>query len=530
VESDEITLINPTKSGYTFTGWSGTDLTGEDNMTVTIPTGSTGNRDYTAHWSAAVEYAISYELNGGTVDGVNPVKYTVESDEITLINPTKSGYTFTGWSGTGLTGEDNMTVTIPTGSTGNRDYTANFTKASFPYTIEYYFDNELGRTTNGEALFEENILEAADLTEIPGSVSEGGKTYALDKVVGADNTITVNPDENVVKIYYDLDEKGPEGDKPDGTPDKYQVEVTFVVRNGYWSELQNGAKFSTPQKLWLTKYKDGEPAVDGTATVTADNAPAVGRLPYDGYSVDSGIWTPSLPMDITEAQTFTYAYLPGSYAYTVNYYYDNVLAPSQTVNGTGTFGAGIPYDASTPKTYAGQNYMLERIDGIGKKITANSAENVVNIYYTLDAIGPDGGPDGIADKYQARVTFVVENGTWTGGTTSQSAVVTLMKDGVPAAAADGGVYQITDGDVPNGTPNAGYLNTGAWRDGRNPANAIINGDTTFTFTYALIPVIPPVTPPGGGGGGGGGTTIPDGPTPLVPDPGTTRMCLWQLPV
>ena len=119
------------------------------------------------------------------------------------------------------------------------------------------------------------------------------------------------------------------------------------------------------------------------------------------------------------------------------------------------------------------------------------------------------------------MTFNVVNGTWTGGETSQSAVVTLMKDGVPAAAADGGVYQITDGDVPDGTPNAGYLNTGAWRDGRNPANAIINGDTTFTFTYALIPVIPPVTPPGGGGGGGGGTTIPDGPTPLVPDPGTT---------
>ena len=32
------------------------------------------------------------------------------------------------------------------------------------------------------------------------------------------------------------------------------------------------------------------------------------------------------------------------------------------------------------------------------------------------------------------------------------------------------------------------------------------------------PVVPPITPPPGGGGG---TTIPDGPTPLVPDPGTT---------
>ncbi|MDE6932970.1 MAG: hypothetical protein K2P37_09830, partial [Oscillospiraceae bacterium] len=430
----------------------------------------------------------------------------------------EDGWRFTGWTWEGQT---IPTKTVPAKVTKSMEYTANWTKASFPYTIEYYFDNELGRTMEGEALFEESILKAAGLTDISDSASEGGKTYALDKVVGADNTITVNADENVVKIYYDLDEKGPNGEKPDGTPDKYQVEVTFVVRNGYWSDLKDEAKFSTPQTRWLTRYKDGEPAVDGTATVTDGDAPAVGRLPYDGYRENSGIWTPSLPMDITEAQTFTYAYLPGSYAYTVNYYYDNVLASSQTVNGTGTFGAGIPYDASTPKTYAGRNYMLERIDGIGKKITANSAENVVNIYYTLDAIGPDGGPDGIADKYQARVTFVVENGTWTGGTTSQSAVVTLMKDGVPAAAADGGVYQITDGDVPDGTPNAGYLNTGAWRDGRNPANAIINGDTTFTFTYALIPPVPPVTPPGGGGGGGGGTTIPDGPTPLVPDPGTT---------
>ncbi|MDE7220400.1 MAG: hypothetical protein K2O45_12395 [Oscillospiraceae bacterium] len=37
----------------------------------------------------------------------------------------------------------------------------------------------------------------------------------------------------------------------------------------------------------------------------------------------------------------------------------------------------------------------------------------------------------------------------------------------------------------------------------------------MTFTYALIP---PVTLTGGGGGG---TTIPDGPTPLVPDLGMT---------
>ena len=56
----------------------------------------------------------------------NPDTYTIETVAFTLKNPTKSGYTFTGWSGTGLDGENNMTVTIPKGSTGNRTYKAHW--------------------------------------------------------------------------------------------------------------------------------------------------------------------------------------------------------------------------------------------------------------------------------------------------------------------------------------------------------------------------------------------------------------------
>ena len=41
---------SPPRTGYTFGGWSGTGLTGENNLTVTIPKGSTGNRSYKAHW------------------------------------------------------------------------------------------------------------------------------------------------------------------------------------------------------------------------------------------------------------------------------------------------------------------------------------------------------------------------------------------------------------------------------------------------------------------------------------------------
>ena len=50
VETDSFTLNNPTKEGYTFAGWTGTDLTGAAT-TVTIAKGSTGNRSYTATWT-----------------------------------------------------------------------------------------------------------------------------------------------------------------------------------------------------------------------------------------------------------------------------------------------------------------------------------------------------------------------------------------------------------------------------------------------------------------------------------------------
>ena len=203
IESEAITLTNPTRTGYDFLGWTGTGLT-EPTVTVTIAKGSIDNRTYTATWKAnsykvhfdanngegemadqtftydeaakaltanaftrlgytftgwnsqadgsgtaytdkqevknltatdgatitlyaqwqIVTYTITYNLDGGTVEG-NPTEYTVETETFTLENPTREGYTFTGWTGTGLT-EPTMTVTIVKGSTGEREYFATY--------------------------------------------------------------------------------------------------------------------------------------------------------------------------------------------------------------------------------------------------------------------------------------------------------------------------------------------------------------------------------------------------------------------
>ena len=96
VESNKIVLSNPTKENYTFTGWSGTGLSDENNMTVTIPKGSTGHRTYTAHWTPDT-YTVNLNTNGGTINSGNVTSYTYGQEATLPTDVTKAGYTFKGW-------------------------------------------------------------------------------------------------------------------------------------------------------------------------------------------------------------------------------------------------------------------------------------------------------------------------------------------------------------------------------------------------------------------------------------------------
>ena len=83
-----------------------------------------------------VEYSITYNLDGGKLPAgkTNPTTYT-KSSSFTLVNPTRTGYDFAGWTGTGLD-KAAMTVTVPAGSTGNRSYTATWTAKSYTVTFD----------------------------------------------------------------------------------------------------------------------------------------------------------------------------------------------------------------------------------------------------------------------------------------------------------------------------------------------------------------------------------------------------------
>ena len=99
-------LAPATRPGYTFLGW----YVGS-TPNSTIAAGSTGNKTFTAKWSTAIRYGITYTMNGGINYPFNPSYYTVNSATIHLQDPWRTGYDFAGWT---------PTNTIPQGSSGSK--------------------------------------------------------------------------------------------------------------------------------------------------------------------------------------------------------------------------------------------------------------------------------------------------------------------------------------------------------------------------------------------------------------------------
>ena len=128
ITSATITLAAPTRLGYNFLGWSPSN---------TIASGSTGDKTFTARWSNAIRYNITYTMNGGNNSLLNPTRYTVNSPTITLRDPWRLGYDFAGWL---------PTNSIPNGSTGDKAFTATWTPAT--YTIHYYMNGGTNAVAN----------------------------------------------------------------------------------------------------------------------------------------------------------------------------------------------------------------------------------------------------------------------------------------------------------------------------------------------------------------------------------------------
>ena len=138
-----VTLPTPTKSGYTFAGWF-TSSNFSGSKVTTIAKGSTGNRTFYAKWNAT-SYTITYKLDGGTNPSNAPTSYTAQSADITLPNPTKTGYAFAGWyTSSSFTGS--KVTKITSGSSGNKTFYAKWT--AITYNVVFNSNDGTNRTAS----------------------------------------------------------------------------------------------------------------------------------------------------------------------------------------------------------------------------------------------------------------------------------------------------------------------------------------------------------------------------------------------
>jgi uncharacterized repeat protein (TIGR02543 family) len=140
IESPDITLAAPTRTGYTFGGWY-TNAAFSGSPVTSIPLGSIGDVSLYAKWQI-IAYTLTWNRNGGSGDN-NPSNSTVE-ETVSFANPSRAGYTFGGWydnasfSGSAIAG-------ITAGSIGDRSYWAKWNIIT--YTISYTLNGGSGGNT-----------------------------------------------------------------------------------------------------------------------------------------------------------------------------------------------------------------------------------------------------------------------------------------------------------------------------------------------------------------------------------------------
>ncbi len=389
VESEAFLLPTPVRTGYIFLGWTGEGIT-EPQKTMEIPQGSTGDRTYTANWQV-IEYTIITLLEGGNAGSSQVYFYTVEQT-VTLPTPTRTGYTFLGWTGEGIT-TPQPNVTIPKGSTGDKTYIENWELTEYNIAMDlnggsgqekvvYTMtdeDFELPTPTRNGYEFVgwtgEDITTPQTSVKIPKG-STGNKAYTANW--------------QVIEYTITLDTNG----GPAVSPIKYTVEDSFtlpyLLRTGYefvgWTLDGSGMIPATPLIIYYgttgdLRYKAEWRLAEYTITMDLNGGSGQEKVVYtmtdedfelptptrNGYEfvgwTGEGITTPQTSVKIPKGST-------GNKAYTANW---KVIRYTITlVTNGGAVIASIPYtveDSVTlpiPPDRPGYEFSGWTLDGSGQ--------------------------------------------------------------------------------------------------------------------------------------------------------------------
>ena len=324
-----VTLPTPTRTGYTFLGWTGEGIT-TPQPNVTIPKGSTGDKTYIENWELT-EYNITMDLNGGS--GQEKVVYTMTDEDFELPTPTRNGYEFVGWTGEGIT-TPQTSVKIPKGSTGNKAYTANWQVIEYTITLD----------TNGGPVVSPIKYTVEDLFTLPyilrpgyefaGWTLDGSGMLPFTPLIiypGTTGDLRYKAEWRLAEYTITMDLDGGSGqEKVVYTITDEDFELPTPTRNGYEFVGWTGERITTPQtSVRIPKGSTGNKAytanwkvIEYTITLDTNGGPAMAsirytvedsvtlRIPPDrpgyefsGWVLDGSGQFPSTPMIIPKGST-----------------------------------------------------------------------------------------------------------------------------------------------------------------------------------------------------------------------------------
>ena len=223
------------------------------------------------------------------------------------------------------------------------EYRAN----TYGYSVEYYYDGvkDESATLNKLAQFNTKV-NSYDPKEKPG--------YKFEKTENLPLTITTDASKNVIKVYYVKDASQTKN-------------ITYTVKY-----FKDGVEVTADEQketkpIWVN---DTKAPVEKSAINTTDK--------YEGFSFDADT-TGVIPDTIGNDGVIRVYYVSNEYAYTVEYYYDDVIDNSKT----DTFTAKYNTQVSTYADKKEQGYKFERATA-PITITTDASKNVIRVYYVKD--------------------------------------------------------------------------------------------------------------------------------------------------
>jgi len=470
----------PTKTGYTFGGW--TTIIGGGGTVFIGSTPVTGNITVFAKWTP-ITYTVTYNSDGGTAVGSQFVTFPATTVGTLPAAPTKTGYTFGGW--TTIIGGGGTAFIGSTPVTGNITVFAKWD--SYSYTVTYNSDG-------GSAVSPQSVNSpATTVGTLPAAPTKTGYTFGgWTTIIGGGGTAFIGstPVTGNITVFAKWD--------------SYSYTVTYNSDGGSAVSPQSvnspattvGTLPAAPTKTGYT-FGGWTTIIGGGGTVFIGSTPVTGNITvfakWDSYTytVTFDSQSPTVPASPTSKTV-------ASPATTVDALPSQPTKLGSDFGGwyTGTNGSGTEFTASTSVT--GNIKVYAKWTAITYTVTFNYPDttpygSAFGILYGNTATLPV-PPTKLGSDFAGWYTGTSGTGAAFDGSTSVTADITVYAKWTPITYTVTFNSQSATVEASPTSRTALYGNTvtlptaptklgsdfGGWYTGTNGSGTAFNDSTTIT--------------------------------------------------